>query len=538
MKALLLVLAVSLVCVTQVSSSASAAATVPPSIVRVSAPSSVNVGESFQVSVKLGGIFTGSEARVQIFDPSVQRTLTTSRTYGGTRDGTVGVVLSVTAPGRAGDWCLKAILEFAPKAGSKMTAVDQEGFCVNVLGRPSPSPTPTPTPTPTPPPRVEVRTDWAVGRVWMVPEHRSPLSTVPYINEGEGVVFHAMIHLRSVEVTPPEYTDTVMPYISSQVNLILDGSVRSDLYPPETLDAKMGTVGWEVKTRSIVGKDGGKMHSFGFRVTSSFLDPESRNNENATQFIVAGPPSARIVGVSAPNSTVVGRTVNINVTVQWAALFGADLRVLLIDPDGNRTETREKPISGASTADAFTFTVTAPSRPMLWNLRAEVWTRTSGSTTWRHDTTDWSRDFTIQVTEQRFTAKIKGVGGPGTVTPGSRFTVSAIVSYDFTAPTRTRIMANNETVTDTLSGAGTKTYTINMTAPTTTGSLAIRVQVEYQRESGGSWQHDTDNWYKTLTVNVSPKAAAWPIPDWWTKTIEKPFNDLVIKPLQELLGIK
>jgi hypothetical protein len=142
------------------------------------------------------------------------------------------------------------------------------------------------------------------------------------------------------------------------------------------------------------------------------------------------------------------------------------------------------------------------------------------------------------LTEQRFTAKIKGVGGPGTVTPGSKFTVSAIVSYDFTASTRTRITASNETVTDTLFGAGTKTYIINMTAPTSTGPLAIIVQVEYQRELGGSWQHDTDNWYKTLTVKVSPKAGAWPLPDWWTKTIEESFNDLILDPLRDLLGIK
>jgi hypothetical protein len=373
----------------------------------------------------------------------------------------------------------------------------------------------------------------------MVPEHRSPLSTVPYINEGEGVVFHAMIHLRSVEVTPPEYTDTVMPYISSQVNLVLDGSVRSDLYPPETLDAKMGTVGWEVRTRSIVGKDGGKMHSFGFRVTSSFLDPESRNNENATQFIVAGPPSVKIISVGAPNSTVVGRTVNVNVTVQWASLFGADLRVLLIDLDGNRTETREKPISGASTSDAFTFTVTAPSKLMLWHLRAEAWTRASGSQVWRHDDADWAMDFTIAVTEEFFIAQVAGVGGPGTVPPDSTFSISAIIYYNFSNPTNIRVTSNaTDAKVEMLTGVGEKDYTLqsNVQGIGAGGSIVIMVQVEYQFPNG-SWQHSPNQWYKTLTVKVASGPAQGGIPDWWYKNIEKPLDDMIWKPLRKLLGI-
>ena len=510
-----------------------------PQINRVDAPSQVTVGQSFQVAVKLSYIYEGSEAQVQIYDPSAQYTWGPTQRYQGTPDGTIGATLTITAPSQPGDWCIKAILDYAVKIGSKMTTADQRGFCVSVIsGETTPPPTTTPEPTI---PVFEVETDWAVGRVWMDPEQYSPSSSIPYINEGEGATYHAMIYLRSFHVIPEEYLESIRPSITAQVFFLMDGTLRNDLFPPQTLDTRVGTAGQQVSTRSIAGIDGGRTHTFGFRVVSYFLDPQSANNENTTQFIIAGLPSARIISVNAPNFTAVNTPLNISINLEWTAAFGADLRVLLIDIDGasfSTNMTYEKAIAGSSIGDVVSFTVTAPSSPMEWNLRAEAWTRAEGSTEWRHDSTDWSRDFTITITEQVFSARVTGVGGPGRVYPGSRFSISPVISYNFSEPTTIHLYVGNMTsIPEIVDGVGTRTYTVNMSAPAVEGPIVLRVEVQYDRE--GSLQHDDDQWYKTLTINVSSEISTegvrGPLPDWWYEQIEKPFKDRIIDPITDFL---
>jgi hypothetical protein len=510
-----------------------------PQINRVDAPSQVKVGQSFQVAVKLSYIYEGSEARVQIYDPSTQYTWGPTRRYQGTPDGTIGATLTITAPSQPGDWCIKAILDYAAKIGSKMTMEDQRGFCVSVIsGETTPPPTTTPEPTT---PVFEVETDWAVGRVWMDPEQYSPSSSIPYINEGEGATYHAMIYLRSFHVIPEEYLESIRPSMTAQVFFLMDGTVRNDLFPPHTIDATAGTAGQQVSTRSIAGRDGGRTHTFGFRVISYFVDPQSANNENTTQFIIAGLPSATIISVNAPNFTAVNTPLNISINLQWTAAFGADLRVLLIDTNGasfSTNMTYEKAIAGSSIGDLVSFAVTAPSSPMEWNLRAEAWTRAEGSTEWRHDSTDWSRDFTITITEQVYSARVTGVGGPGRVFPGSAFSISSVISYNFSDPTTIHLYVGNMTsMTETIDGAGTKSYTMNMSAPAVEGPFVIRVEVQYERE--GSLQHDDEQWYKILTVNVSSETstdgARGPLPDWWYEQVEKPFKDRIIDPITDFL---
>jgi hypothetical protein len=508
-----------------------------PQINHVDAPSQVTVGQSFQVAVKLSYIYEGSEARVQIYDPSTQYTWGPTQKYQGTPDGTIGATITITAPSQPGDWCIKALLEYAVKVGSKFTLADQRGFCVSVIKKEI---TPKPTPTPTLP-AFEVETDWGVDRVWMDPEHHSPISPIPYISEGEGATYHAMIYLRSFHVMPEEYIESVRPSITAQVFFLMDGTVRNDLFPPKTLDVMVGTAGQEVSTRSIAGSDGGRTHTFGFRVVSYFVDPQSANNENFTQFIIAGLPSATIISVNAPNTTVVSTPLNVSINLQWTAAFGADLRVLLIDLDDSSFSTnmtQEKAIGGAAIGDVVSFTVTAPSSPMEWNLRAEAWTRADGSTEWRHDSTEWSRDFTVTVTESVYSARVTGVGGPGRVYPGSGFSISPVISYNFSDPTTIHLTVGNMTsITETIGGVGTESYTLNTTAPDVEGHLEIRVQVEYERE--GSLQHDDEQWYKTLIVNVSSQRGMervrGPLPDWWYEQIEKPFNDRIIDPITDFL---
>jgi hypothetical protein len=511
-----------------------------PQINRVDAPSQVTVGQSFQVAVKLSYIYEGSEARVQIYDPSAQYTWGPTQRYQGTPDGTIGATLTITAPSQPGDWCIKAILDYAAKIGSKMTLADQHGFCISVIKKEiTPSPT-TPTPEPTIP-TFEVETDWAVGSVWMDPAHHDPLSPLPYINEGEGATYHAMVHLRSFHVIPEEYRESVRPSVTAQVFFLMDGSVRNDLFPPQTLDTRVGTAGQEVSTRSVAGIAGGRTHTFGFRVVSSYVDPEPTNNENTTQFIIAGLPSATIMSVYAPNFTAVNTPVNISINLQWAAMFGADLRVLLIDLDGSSFSTNmtfEKRIGGATIGDVVSFTPTAPSSPMEWNLRAEAWTRADGSTEWRHESTDWSRDFTITVTESVYSARVTGVGGPGRVLPGSGFSISPVISYNFSEPTTIHLTVGNMTsIPETVDGVGTKSYTVNMSAPAVEGPIVIRVEVQYERD--GSLQHDDEQWYKTLMVNVSSMRAmervSGPLPDWWYEQIENPFKDRIIDPITDFL---
>ncbi len=287
--------------------------------------------------------------------------------------------------------------------------------------------------------KVEVYTDYAVGRVWMErepalanvpswakPEHRNSSSaraTVPYVDNGENVTFHGMIYL--LNVSPR----SMLWYASCRVVFLLDGTVRSDLLPPPTyVYLEPGGRGAKFSTKGIIVTDEGKIHTFGFRVISHYLDPQPGNDENTTQFGVTGPPRARIASVGAPSLTI-GKTANINVTVEWSAIFTADLRVILTDLDqvslGANT-THEKPIAGASSSDIFTFTVAAPSKPMKWHLRAEAWTRAQGSVTWQHDSTDWSRDFSIEVLEQT------GVPSPTptfTTTPKTFQAVDNIQTY-------------------------------------------------------------------------------------------------------------
>lgn len=514
-----------------------------PQISLVDAPSQVTVGQSFQVAVKLSYIYEGSEARVQIYDPSTQYTWGPTPKYQGTPDGTIGATITITAPSQPGDWCIKALLDYAVKVGSKFTLADQRGFCVSVIKKEiTPSPTPTPTPTPEPTlPAFEVETDWAVGRVWMDPEHQSPISPIPYISEGEAATYHAMIYLRSFHVIPEEYMESVRPSITTQVSFLMDGTVRNDLFPPQTLDIRVGTAGQEVSTRSVAGSDGGRTHTFGFRVVSSFVDPQPANNENTTQFMIAGLPSATIISVNAPNTTVVSTPLNISINLQWTAAFGADLRVLLIDLDGasfSTNMTQEKAIGGAAIGDVVSFAVTAPSSLMEWNLRAEAWTRADGSTEWRHDSSGWSRDFTITVTESVYSARVTGVGGPGRVLPISGFSISPVISYNFSDPTTIHLTVGNMTsITETVDGVGTESYTLNMTAPDVEGPMVIRVEVQYERE--GSLQHDDEQWYKTLIVNVSSGRAMervrGPLPDWWYEQIEKPFNEIIIDPITDFL---
>jgi hypothetical protein len=515
-----------------------------PQITRVDAPSQVMASQSFQVAVKLSNIYKGGETRVKIFDPSTQQTWGPTQSYQGTSDGTVGATLTITAPTQGGDWCIKALLEFRTTIDSTpFSLADQRGFCVSVIiGETTPSPTPTPTPTPEPTiPVFEVETDWAVGRVWMDPEQFGPASTIPYINEGEGATYHAMIYLRSFHVIPAEYMESVRPSITAQVFFLMDGTMRNDLFSPQTLDVRVGTAGQEVSTRSIAGIDGGRTHTFGFRVTSYFLDPESANNENTTQFIIAGLPSAKIISVNAPNFTAVNTPLNISINLEWAAAFGADLKVILIDLDGASFSTNmtfEKPISGAVIGDVVSFAVTAPSSPMEWNLRAEAWTRANNSTEWRHDSSGWSRDFTITVTESVYSARVTGVGGPGSVFPGGGFSISPIISYNFSDPTTIHLTVGNMTaITETIDGVRTKSYTMNMTAPSVEGPLEIRVQVQYEKE--GILQHDDEQWYKTLIVNVSSMRAmervSGPLPDWWYEQIENPFKDRIIDPITDFL---
>jgi len=513
----------------------------PPQISRVDAPSQVMTGQSFQVAVKLINIYKGSEANVEIFDPSTQRRWGPTQNYQGTSDGTVGATLTITAPNQAGDWCIKALLQYRTTTQTAMfSTVDQRGFCVSVIsGETTPTPT-TPTPEPTIP-TFEVETDWAVGSVWMDPAHHNPLSPFPYINEGEGATYHAMIHLRSFHVIPEEYMESIRPSVTAQVFFMMDGTMRNDLFPPQTLDTRVGTTGQEVSTRSVAGSDGGRTHTFGFRVVSSYVDPEPTNNENTTQFMIAGLPSATIMSVYAPNFTTVNTPVNISINLQWAAAFGADLRVLLIDLDGvsfSTNMTFEKRIGGATIGDVVSFAPTAPSSPMEWNLRAEAWTRADGSTEWRHDSTDWSRDFTITITEPVYSARVTGVGGPGTVFPGSGFSISPVISYNFSEPTTIHLRVGNLTdITETIDGVGTRTYTMNMSAPAVEGPIVIRVEVQYERE--GSLQHDDEQWYKTLTVNVSSMRAmervSGPLPYWWYEQIEKPFKDRIIDPITDFL---
>lgn len=478
---------------------------------------------------------------MQIYDPSTQYTWGPTQKYQGTPDGTIGATITITAPSQPGDWCIKALLEYAVKVGSKFTLADQRGFCVSVIKKEiTPTPTPTPTPEPTLP-AFEVETDWAVGRVWMDPEHHSPVSPIPYISEGEGATYHAMIYLRSFHVIPEEYMESVRPSVTAQVFFLMDGTVRNDLFPPQTLDTSVGTAGQEVSTRSVAGSDGGRTHTFGFRVVSYFVDPQSANNENTTQFMIAGLPSATIISVNAPNTTVVSTPLNISINLQWTAAFGADLRVLLIDLDGSSFSTnmtQEKAIGGAAIGDIVSFAVTAPSSPMEWNLRAEAWTRADGSTDWRHDSTGWSRDFIITVTELVYSAKVTGVGGPGRVLPGSAFSISPVISYNFSDPTTIHLTVGNMTsVHVTIEGVGTESYTLNMTAPDVEGPIVIRVQVEYEIE--GSLQHDDEQWYKTLIVNVSSERAMervrGTLPDWWYEQIEKPFNEIIIDPITDFL---
>jgi hypothetical protein len=511
-----------------------------PQISLVDAPSQVTVGQSFQVAVKLSYIYTGSEANVEIFDPATQHRWGPTQNYQGTPDGTVGATLTITAPNQSGDWCIKALLQYRTTTETApFSTVDQRGFCVSVIGGETTSPPTTP-PEPTIP-VFEVETDWAVSRVWMDPEQYSPSSSIPYINEGEGATYHAMIYLRSYHVIPEEYLESIRPSMTAQVFFLMDGTVRNDLFPPQTIDARAGTTGQQVSTRSIAGRDGGRTHTFGFRVVSYYVDPQSANNENSTQFIIAGLPSATIISVNAPNSTAVNTPLNISINLQWTAAFGADLRVLLIDTDGASfitNMTYEKAIAGSSIGDIVSFAVTAPSNPMEWNLRAEAWTRAEGSTEWRHDSTDWSRVFTITVTEQFYSARVTGVGGPGRVYPGSRFSISPVISYNFSEPTTIHLYVGNMTsIPETVDGVGTSSYTVNMSAPAVEGPFVIRVEVQYERE--GSLQHDDEQWYKTLTINVSSETsterARGPLPNWWYEQVEKPFKDRIIDPITDFL---
>ena len=169
LKVLLLVTTILLICY-QLPAPA-LAQTSPPQISLVNNPSSVNVGQSFQVSVKLSNIFEGSEAKVEIFDPSAQMTLVTSRAYSGTPDGTVGVALTLTAPSQTNpNWCLKAVLEYRTlMQTAPFEVVDQSGFCMVVSDLTTPT-TPPPT-TPPPPVEVEVKVDWAIDSVRIEPEH-------------------------------------------------------------------------------------------------------------------------------------------------------------------------------------------------------------------------------------------------------------------------------------------------------------------------------------------------------------------------------
>ncbi len=92
-------------------------------------------------------------------------------------------------------------------------------------------------------------------------------------------------------------------------------------------------------------------------------------------------------------------------------------------------------------------------------------------------------------------------------------------------------------IPETLDGVGTKTYTVNMSAPAVEGPIVIRVEVQYERE--GSLQHDDEQWYKTLTINVSSEISTervrGPLPDWWYEQVEKPFKERIIDPITDFI---
>ena len=277
--------------------------------------------------------------------------------------------------------------------------------------------------------------------------------------------------------------------------------------------------------------DGGKTHTYSFKIVSYFTDLNPGNNEKSDQFTVAGLSSAKIVAVDAPNSTIVGTTLDIDIIVDWSTTFGADLKVILYYSNGS--EIQEKPITGASTGDRITFTVTAPSTPKLWHFGAEVWTRAIDSTEWRHDSTGWGTNFTINVIEQFFSAKVIGVGDPGTVRLGSTFDLTAFIKYEFSEPMKIIVKVDKQSLEETLSGKGVKNFTFNIPAPSNEGTMDLKVEVEYYKD--GSWQQDEQS-YKTLSMKVQKERAVGPLPEFWYENVEKPFKELIIDPIMDLFS--
>ncbi|MEM3048913.1 MAG: hypothetical protein QXK72_06875, partial [Candidatus Bathyarchaeia archaeon] len=68
------------------------------------------------------------------------------------------------------------------------------------------------------------------------------------------------------------------------------------------------------------------------------------------------------------------------------------------------------------------------------------------------------------------------------------------------------------------------------------GDLGIKVKVEYQR--GGVWRNDSEQSYKTMTVNIYSGVREWPLPEWWNRLIEKPVDDYLVRPIKRLFGLR
>jgi len=288
------------------------------------------------------------------------------------------------------------------------------------------------------------------------------------------------------------------------------GAGETDVYLVKT--DSTGTLQWEKTfggTLYEVGYSVQETSDGGYIITG---DTRSSGAGSADVYLIRTDPqgeeisqeetySAWIVDVVAPSEVYVGEEFTVDLTVSYDFTVATEIMPGVFEYGTHET------LVGTGTK-TYSFVLDAPEEGVL-SLSAAVLYTVEGELI--HNDVDWVEYFDVQVIalpeEGTYTASIVDFVAPSEASAGEAFSVELTVAYEFSELTEITPKIYDKVTgmwlaeeSETLVGAGSKTYSFELTAPEE-GAWTIGASVWYTVE--GELAHDEMDWNELSYVQVT-----------------------------------
>lgn len=201
----------------------------------------------------------------------------------------------------------------------------------------------------------------------------------------------------------------------------------------------------------------------------------------------------RILSFTGDMTAAPGQTVYYNMSISYEFKGAADVSPAIYDLlTLNYVSEEYFTVSGSGSGWTI-LNFTAPTTVGSYLYEGSVWYDTGNG--WEDSGSDAYTQFTLVVrdpSEQVYAASTLAVYPPDSVNVGSFFQVTVEVEYEFSQSTEVSvaILDGNEitvldSVSDTLSGKGTKSYVLDIEGPSGSGSYSMLASVIFNRD--GEW---------------------------------------------------